>query len=72
LDATKPIYQQVQDLRSLWREVWWGMGNGNITEYNRIKAMDVMEYYKLFDLWRARVDKERELYQQRKNHHNGK
>lgn len=71
MDANKPIYIQIADLRNMWREVWWGMAGGAIAEYEQIKKTDVFEYWKLFDLWRERVDRERELYN-KQNQRNGK
>jgi len=49
------------------------MAGGVKSEYDKIKATDVFEYWKLFDLWRDRVNRERELYQQKQQkQHNGK
>lgn len=57
----------------MWREVWWSMAGGVKSEYDKIKATDVFEYWKLFDLWRDRLNRERELYQHKQNQHtNGK
>lgn len=69
--GAKPIYLQVQEMRDTWREVWWTMAEGIKSEYDKIKATDVFEYWKLFDLWKDKVDRERETYKT-KNQRNGK
>lgn len=45
------------------------MANSIPSEYERIKRIDIFEYWKLFDLWKDAVNRER---QQQKNQHNGK
>jgi hypothetical protein len=71
LGASKPIYLQVQGMRDMWREIWWQMADGSKTEYDKIKATDVFEFWKLFDLWNAQVTREREYYKQ-KNQQDGR
>jgi hypothetical protein len=71
LGAKKAIYLQVQGLRDTWRETWWSMADGNKSEYDKIKATSVFEFWKLFDLWREKVERERDVYR-KKNQQNGK
>jgi len=49
----------------MWRETWWNMAGGIKSEYDRIKKTDVFEFWKLFDLWHASVEKERDYYKQK-------
>jgi hypothetical protein len=51
----------------MWRELWWKMADGVKSEYDRIKATDVMEFWKLFDLWQQRMEQQREQAQKNKN-----
>lgn len=47
------------------------MADGIKSEYEKIKGTDVLEYWKLFDLWQEQVSKEREFYKN-KNRENGR
>jgi hypothetical protein len=51
----------------MWRELWFAMAGGSIAEYDRIKRIEVHEFWKLFDLWKAKVAQERELAKARTN-----
>jgi hypothetical protein len=42
----------------MWREVWWEMAKGVKSEYEKIKATDVFEFWNLFNLWQADLKKE--------------
>lgn len=53
----------------MWRELWWNMGDGVKSEYDKIKRTDVFEFWKLFDLWNATVTKQREYYKQKNQQH---
>jgi hypothetical protein len=66
--GAKPIYVQVQEMRDMWRELWYGMAEGSKTEYDKIKVTDVFEFWKLFDLHKEKVKKERETYQKKQTH----
>lgn len=41
------------------------MADGKKSEYERIKATDTFEFWKLFDLWKAAISREREALQAR-------
>lgn len=56
----------------MWIEIWWSMANGDKAEYDRIKATNVLEFWKLFDLWKARNESERDALEQQKNARNGR
>jgi hypothetical protein len=48
----------------MWRELWWNMADGVKSEYDRVKKTDVLEFWKLFDLWSDALKKERDNYKQ--------
>lgn len=56
----------------MWRELWWIMSGGNVNEYNRLKSTVVLEFWKIYDLWKARNLAERDALNQRKNAQNGR
>lgn len=56
----------------MWRELWWVMAGGTISEYERIKSIPVLEFWKLYDLWKARNEAERDALNKRKNAQHGK
>ena len=56
----------------MWIEIWWSMANGDKSEYDRLKATNVLEFWKLFDLWKARNESERDALEQQKNARNGR
>jgi hypothetical protein len=64
---------QVRELRSMWQELWFNMADGIKSEYDRIKATNVFEFYELFDLWRKKTEADRSKYQKKtKQQGNGK
>lgn len=63
---------QINEMRATWQEIWWAMGGGVKSEYDKIKATDVFEYYKLFDLWRERVNRERDNYKHQNQQKNAR
>lgn len=69
LDATKPIYLQVRELKEMWQELWFKMAGGVISEYNRIKQINLFEFYALFDLWREEVGKEKKNLKRKVDQH---
>jgi hypothetical protein len=42
-------------MKDSWRELWWHMAKGSQTEYERIKALDVFEFYTVRDLWESEI-----------------
>lgn len=52
--------QQVDKLRNMWRELWFVMGAGKIAEYDRIKRLDVFEFWFLYDKWKERAQAQRD------------
>lgn len=40
-------------MKDSWIELWWHMAKGSQVEYERIKSLDVFEFYTLRDLWEA-------------------
>lgn len=46
----------------MWAEIWWSMSGGVKSEYDSLKKTDVQEFWRLFDLWQDKLEKQRELY----------
>lgn len=44
----------------MWRELWWKMAGGIKSEYDKIKGTSVFEFWALFDLWKNKIELERE------------
>lgn len=44
----------------MWRELWWTMAGGKISEYETIKKIDVFEFWKVYDLWKEKMQTERD------------
>ena len=42
---------QMRKVKNDWRELWWAMANGIKSEYDRIAATDVMEFWAIYDIW---------------------
>jgi hypothetical protein len=43
----------------MWRELWWAMAKGKKSEFDRIKATNVFEFWGVFDLWKEQMKLER-------------
>lgn len=39
-----------------WRAVWYAMADGDSTQYNHIKAMEIREYFSYYDEWKKRIE----------------
>lgn len=46
----------------MWRELWFTMAEGKKSEYDRIKATDVLEFWALYDLWKQQNARQRDEY----------
>lgn len=44
----------------MWRELWWIMASGKVSEYDKIKRIDVFEFWKIYDLWKEGQKRERD------------
>jgi hypothetical protein len=42
----------------MWQETWWAMAGGIKSEYDSVKGTDVFEFWKLFDLWKLKQERE--------------
>lgn len=61
MDAVnKEIYLQIEDLRKMWRELWWAMAAGGFGEYQSIKGLEVLEFWGVYDLWKEKIKTEHE------------
>lgn len=49
-----PVLVQMKNKRREWEEIWWAMADGQFSELEKVKKLDVLEYYTVFDLWRNR------------------
>lgn len=48
----------------MWRELWWGMANGDPVKYAEIRKLDaVKEFWVFYDLW---VQRQEEIIKQHK------
>lgn len=50
----------------MWQELWWSMAKGIKSEYDQIKATEIIEFYKLLDLWNAKIKAENEALKNKK------
>jgi hypothetical protein len=55
----------MEDLRKMWRELWWAMAGGNLGEYDILKSLEVMEFWKIYDLWKVKIKMEHEAIKAR-------
>lgn len=53
----------MNDLRTMWRELWWYMAKGQKLEYDSLKGTDVFEFWTMYDLWKQQTAREREALQ---------
>lgn len=51
----------------MWRELWWKMAGEVKSEYDNMKQTDVFEFWKLFDMWQAKLEREKQHYKQLNN-----
>lgn len=58
--ALQPIDSQVNKLREMWRELWWVMSGGKVSEYDRLKKIDVFEFWFLYDKWKEQMKQQRD------------
>lgn len=58
VSVNQPLYLQIQEIQNTWIELFWAMANGIKSEYDKLKATDILEFWKLFDLWEARLERE--------------
>jgi hypothetical protein len=72
VDAPQTVFNQVKEIREIWIETWWSMSGGEKAEYDRIKATNVLEFWKLYDLWKARNEAERDALEQQKKLRHGR
>ncbi len=49
-----------------------GVADGVKSEYEKIKTTDVFEFWKLFDLWKEKTARERDLFKQKNQQQNGR
>lgn len=58
----KTIYQECHDIRTTWRELWYNMADGVQIEYEKIKGLDVLEFWAVFNMWREKIKKDTNNY----------
>lgn len=51
----------------MWRELWFKMAHGITSEYERLKKVNVFEFWALYDLWVEKVTKENKMYKSKAN-----
>lgn len=49
------IVQETNDIAKQWRELWYGMADGDAKQYEVIKALDIREFWAIFDVWSEKV-----------------
>lgn len=50
-----PISIEARNTKKEWIELWFKMANGVKSEYDKIYATDVFEFWTLYDLWLERI-----------------
>jgi hypothetical protein len=65
----KPLHPEAElkKIKKSWVELWFKMANGSIDEYNRIIALDVLDFWGIYDLWLQRIKDENARNRSRNN-----
>ena len=67
MSAGIPIVKAISNHKKVWQELFYAMGDGDITKINEIKRMDVItEFWGFFDMWRQRQKNKLEEYNNKK------
>jgi hypothetical protein len=45
----------MRKLKKDWIELWMKMAGGVPTEFDKIRAIDTMEFWTIYDLWLERI-----------------
>jgi hypothetical protein len=48
----------MRQLKKDWIELWLKMAGGIATEFDKIRAMDTMEFWTIYDIWLDRIKDE--------------
>lgn len=60
------MLREIEGHRKMWRELWWGMADGDPLKYNEIRGLDaIKEFWIFYDMWAAK--QEALLQQYKKN-----
>lgn len=44
-------------LQKSWDGIWWNMADGDKCKYDALKATEENEFYEVFDLYKARMER---------------
>jgi hypothetical protein len=63
LSATnKTIAQDAIEIKEHWRKLWYAMADGDTNQYEKIKALDIFEFWAMYDNWKQRIEAKKNAY----------
>ena len=55
--SAKPHFVFVLEHRKEWEDLWWILADNDVTKYNEIKRLEVVQFYNFLERWKEAMRK---------------
>jgi hypothetical protein len=55
------IHEEVKLIRDTWAKIWYAMAGGNVSDYERIKALEIHEFYRVYGIHKHKIETEHKI-----------